>query len=855
MKREGKTDMNAIRLRTEYLNNPLGIDIEQPRLMWNCEGGVKQTAYQIVTKDWDSGKIESASMYAVYPNNLKSRERVTWSVRLWDENGEPGDWSVGFFEIGLLEPSDWHAKWITGNFPVNKKERYPVDCFRRAFACKKPIRSAWLYITACGLYEAKLNGKKAGNFCFAPGYTDYRKRVQYQTYDVTGLLREGENELTVQLADGWYRGSCGAWGRKNQYGTETKLLAQLEIEYTDGTNTAVSTDQTWQWSNDGPIRFADNQDGEIVEAFREPIYGGKAKRTEHKIVPSASNNVPVTEHERFHPVITTAPNGKKLLDFGQNIAGYVSFRVNARVGQRMVWRFGEMLDACGNLTQKNIQLSRKGRTTPLQMIDYTCGEGRNDYRTTFAVFGFQYAEVEGDIELYSEDIEAIAVYSDFAQTGTFSSSNELLNRFFDATVWSAKANHLDIPTDCPTRERHGWTGDAQIFFETAAYLFDFAAFSRKWLHDVYDWQERSGRLPHIAPDGGADFYMRSMNGCVGWSDVGILMPYRFWKLFCDERILREFYEGMAKYARFMERRCGKTMPVFGENIKLSPEGKKYLVNAGQSYGEWAEPADVCAFRWQDFAAPHPEVSTAYTAYVLAIMAEIAETLGHTSDAAEFRAYSAGCKTAYQELVSCGNYSLDTDRQAQLVRPLALKLLNGEQSDYAKERLISALEHYGWRLGTGFLSTPLILDVLTDIDVEAAYRLLENEEIPGWLSMPKNGATTIWEAWEGPNSTQGGIGSLNHYSKGAACTWLFKTMCGIRVDGENHFVIAPHPGGHFTHAEARYDSVYGEIKSGWKRENENTVYSICVPANCTAEIILPGGTCETVAAGDYIFTET
>ena len=846
--------MKAIRLRTEYLKDPMGIDVRQPRLMWNCEGGKTQTAYQIVTEYWDSGRVESDSMQAVYPKELHSRECVSWKLRLWDENGEVGEWSDSFFEMGLLDASDWQGKWITGDYTVNKKERCPVDCFRKAFTLEKPVAAARLYITACGLYEAQLGGKKIGAFCFAPGYTDYRKRVQYQTYDVTELLHEGENELTVQLADGWYRGSCGAWGRTNQYGTETKLLAQLEITYADGTEDRIVTDGSWDWSNDGPIRFADNKDGEIVEAFREPSYGGKAKLTAHKVTPTASNNVPVTEHERFHPVISTAPNGKKMLDFGQNIAGYVAFRVSARVGQRMVWRFGEMLDVDGNLSQKNIQLSNKRKTTPLQRIDYTCGEGLNEYKTRFAVFGFQYAEVETDLELRPEDVEAIAVYSDLEQTGSFESSNELLDRFFAATLWSAKGNHLDIPTDCPTRERHGWTGDAQIFFETAGYLFDFAAFSRKWLHDVFDWQEKSGRLPHITPDGGADFYMRSMNGSVGWSDVGILMPYRFWKLFGDESILREFYDGMAKYARFMEKRCGKTVPIFGENIKLSAEGKKYLVNAGQSYGEWAEPADVCAFRWQDFAAPHPEVSTAYTAYVLRLMSEIAEHLGHFEDAGEFRATSAGCKKAYQELVSGGKYDLDTDRQAQLVRPLALELLNEEQTAYAEKRLIEALEHYGWRLGTGFLSTPLILEVLTKIDVEAAYRLLENEEIPGWLSMPKAGATTIWEAWEGPNSSQGGIGSLNHYSKGAVCAWLFKTMCGIRVDGENHFTVAPRPGGHFTHAEASYNSIYGEVKSGWTCEDGKTMYSISVPTNCTAEIVLPGGMRKSVGAGDYRFCE-
>lgn len=844
--------MKAIRLKTEYLFDPLGIDTLHPRMMWNCEDGLKQTAYQILTENWDSGKVESSVMHAEYPLELSSRERVTWKIRLWDENDTAGEWSEAFFEMGLLAASDWKAKWITGNYTVNKKERYPIDCFKKTLQIKKPVASARLYATACGLYEARLDGARIGDFVLAPGYTDYRKRVQYQTYDVTELLQEGEHELTAQLGDGWYRGSCGAWGRKNQYGTETKLLMQLEVKYKDGSEEMIVTDRSWQWSNDGPIRFADNKDGEVVEAFRTPMYTGQAKETSHAVTPSASNNVPVTEHETFHPAITTAPNGRKLLDFGQNIAGYISFRLHAHLGDVMVWRFCEMLDADGNLTQKNIQLSNKKMTTPLQKIEYTCGEGQNDYKTTFAIFGFQYAEVDTNVELDPENIEAIAVYSDFERTGTVFTSNALLNQFFEATVWSAKSNHLDIPTDCPTRERHGWTGDAQIFFNTAAYLFDFAPFAKKYLNDVYDWQKKNGRLPHIAPDGGADFYMRSMNGSVGWSDVGVLMPWRFSNRYGDDRILHTFYDGMARYARFMERRCGKNMPIFAEPIKLSGNAGKYLVNTGQSYGEWAEPADVCAFRWQDFAAPHPEVSTAYTSYVLGLMAEIAKRLGKKKDAEEFRTYSEGCKMAYQELVKTKKYDLNTDRQAQLVRPLYLNLLDETQREFAKKRLIDALEHYHWRLGTGFLSTPLILYVLASYDIEAAYRLLENEEIPGWLSMPKAGATTIWEAWEGPNSSQGGIGSLNHYSKGAVCEWLFDTMCGIHVDGENHFTITPRPGGHFTHAKASYNSVYGKIESAWEKKDGTFVFTITVPSNCNAVISLPDGRTETVGAGTYQF---
>ena len=841
--------MKAIRLKTEYLQNPLGIDIQHPRLMWNCEGGLKQTAYRIVTEKWDSGKVESDSMHAEYPEDLHDRERVNWKVLLWDENNECGDWSEAYFEYGI---SSWEAKWITGNYRVNKKKRYPVDCFRREFCVKQPVKRARLYITACGLYEARLAGQKIGDFCLAPGHTDYRKRIQYQTYDITGQIHAGQNELTIQLADGWYRGSCGAWGLKNQYGTETKLLAQMELFYEDGSSDTIVSDESWQWSNDGPIRFADNKDGEIVEAFRKPGYYGRAKLTDHTVLPVCSNNVPVTEHETFHPTITTAPNGRKLLDFGQNIAGYVKFAVNARLGQTMRWQFGELLDEDGNLTLKNIQLSMRSKTTPLQKIEYTCREGRNEYKTTFAVFGFQYAEVDTEIELNPEDITAFAVYSDMEETGHFESSNTLLNRLVEATRWSAKSNSLDVPTDCPTRERHGWTGDAQIFFETASFLFDYAAFSEKYLHDVFDWQKKNGRLPQIAPYGGVDFYMNVMNGSVGWSDIGILLPYRFAKKYGDKRIYGLFYDQMKKYAEFMISRCGKN-GLFSKSLHLSGDAKKYAVNAGQSYGEWAEPAEVHPNDWKDMVAPHPEVSTAYTAYVLGLMAEIAGETGHDEDEKRFRTYSEGCRAAYQELVETPAFSLDTDRQAQQVRPLAFDLLNEKQTVFAQKRLIQALENYGWRLGTGFLSTPLILDVLEEIDVEAAYRLLENEEIPGWLSMPKNGATTIWESWEG-DKAQGGIGSLNHYSKGAVIEWLFTGMCGIHMDGENRLTIAPKPGGHFSYAKARYNSVYGMIESRWEKKEGRIIYTISVPANCDAEVHLPSGKNLTVGAGSYSFEE-
>ena len=841
--------MKATRLKTEYLINPIGISIPRPRLFWNCEGGKRQTAFQIVAADdgdtplWDSGRVESSSMQVQWGGSpVPAKTKVLWKVRLWDETGAAGDWSQASFETGL---DRWQASWIAGDYPVDKKRRYPVDCFRKSFTAAG-VKKARLYITACGLYEAKLNGSKVGEGVLTPGITDYRKRVQYQTWDVTGLLREGENELTVQLADGWYRGSCGAWGLKNQYGTQTKLLAQLEFAQADGSVRTVATDDTWDWSNDGPIRLADNQDGEVVEAARVPGYGGKAKVTAHNVVPTASNNVPVTEHEQLKPTLITTPSGKKVLDFGQNIAGYARFTVKARAGQKIFLRFGELLDETGEFTQKNIQCSNKKITTPLQQVDYTCREGENDYKTTFAIFGFQYILVETDVPFRAEDFTAIAVYSDLERTGFFESSNPLLDKFVENTVWSAKNNHADLPTDCPTRERHGWSGDAQIFCSTAGYLFNYAPMARKFERDLVDAQHKNGCFTQIAPVGGVDPYMNAMDGSAGWSDAGVFIPWEIFHRYGDRAILEENYEAMRRYAAYKAGTLGKHY-LTGLPTGIARKYRKFISNYGQSYGEWAEPADVKAFAVSDFISPHPEETTAYIVLLMERMAEIAGVLGREEDAAKYRATAQKVRTGYQALVKSKKHSLDTDRQAKLVRPLYMNLLDEEQTVYAKQRLLRALDNYCWRLGTGFLSTPLILYVLAEIDIQYAYRLLENEEIPGWLSMPKNGATTIWESWEG-KTAQGGVASLNHYSKGAVVQWLFDTMCGIRVDGENHFTIAPRPGGHFSRAKAAYDSIYGRVESGWEKTETGWTFTVTVPVNCTATIMLPDGSARQQGPG-------
>ena len=843
--------MKAIRIKTEFLTNPIGVDFQHPLITWNCDDGVKQTAYRIVASSgWDSGKVASDSMRATYPMELKSREIVNFTITLWDENDREGEPSLASFEMGLLEKSDWQARWISGNYAVNPLNRYPVDCFKKEFDTTD-IKKARIYATACGLYELTLNGKRVGDYALAPGHTDYRKRIQYQTYDVTDLLKNGKNIITAELADGWYRGSCGAWGLKNQYGIETKLLIQLEIEKNDGSRQMILTDRSWSWSNDGERIFADNQDGEKVDARLTPTYSGRAKVTSHRVTPVASNNVAIREKETFGVVnVITTPGGKRVLDFGQNIAGYVKFSFNAKAGQTIKMRFGEMFDEHGEFTQKNIQCATKKRQTPLQEITYTAKDGLNEYKTKFAIFGFQYALIEGDIDWKSEDFTAIAVYSDMEETLEFNCSHDLINKFVENTRWSAKNNHADVPTDCPTRERHGWTGDAQIFVGTASYFFDYSSFARKYLRDMCDGQRRNGVFRQITPVGGIDFYMNSMDGSAGWSDAGVLIPYRIYKKYGDIRILEENYEAMRRYAKFKIGTVGKHY-LTGLPTGLSLRDSRKISNYGQSYGEWAEPSDVCAFAISDFINPHPEETTAYLVYMLEHMAEIAELLGKVKDKELYLKKANLVREGYQKLIETDKYNYDTDRQAKLVRPLYLNLLNERQKAFAKKRLLLALENYGWRLGTGFLSTPFILYVLADMDVEYAYRLLENEQMPGWLFMPKMGANTIWESWEGTEA-QGGIGSLNHYSKGAVCEWLFGEMCGIKVAENNTYIVAPKVGGSIAHTSCEYNGIYGKVKSEWKREGDKTTYTISVPSNTTVKAILPDGE-HILTPGNHEFT--
>ena len=849
--------MKAINILTEYLKNPLGIECTKPRITWNLDEGVNQYAFSVIGKindkeDFDSGIIQSSTMHYDFLKEFNRRDRLEYVVRIYSSPLNYMDSEINFFEIGLY--SDFKGKWIKGDYKVNKNKRYPADYFHKNFESKNIVK-ARLYIAACGLYEASLNGKRIGDDYFAPGSTDYKKRIEYQTYDIKDYLKDGINDLNIILGDGWYRGSNGAKGRRNTFGTTTKLIVQIELTNDIGETSYILSDKTFDWSNDGPIRFNDLRDGEIIDLNLSPSYNSKAKETSFKANLTSINPTLPKEMERFKPTkLIVTPKGSKVLEFPQNFSGYLSFKLNAKANDKVYLRLGELLDDKGEFTQDNIQCIRKGKRTPLQEITVYLKDGVNEYKSKFFFGGFRYVLVDTNVDFKISDFTGIAIYNELRETAKFSCSNELINTFYHNSLWSLKSNSLSIPTDCPTRERMGWTGDSQVFFNSASYLTMYAAFIKKHLSDLYDRQWKSGRLAQIVPYSNEDWFMLTMNGSVGWADAGILIPYRFYLKYGDERILKEYYTRMKKYAHFMIKRCGKWGGVYSHPLHLSRKNRKYGVNKGQSYGEWAEPSDVKAFNWLDFASPHPEESTAYTSYVLDTMLKIMDILKENKDPDYelFKKYSLGTKSAYQEMVSTKRFSLDTDRQAKLVRPLYMKLLNESQEKYAKERLIKALENYNFRLGTGFLSTPFILETLVDIDKRYAYKLLLNEEMPGWLFMAKNDTTTIWEGWEGPKSEKG-ISSLNHYSKGALTEWLMSSMLGIKVSGENEFRIKPIISDEVKFAKGEYDSIYGTIKSSFEIKDNEVVIKVSIPSNTKAKLILPNKEEKELSYGNYIFT--
>ena len=844
--------MRAIRLKTEHMVNPLGLQTANPTLSWNCADGITQTAYQIIAKSknrivWDSGKVASSQMSVEYGGSAAgARERIDWSVTLWDENGEPGQPESAWFEMGLMDGS-WEAKWIDPELPHEEKTRQPASVLRKTFFTDT-TENARLYITCHGMYKARINGKPAHSFVYAPGTDDYRKRLQYQVYDVTELLKSGENEIAVTLGDGWYRGNNGVDGLYNYYGSDLALLCQLEVSG----KPVLMSDETWLASQSGPVRLNDMEKGETYDARMEAItnwHGVSVKDYGFdKLV--CSNSVPILEQERFLGRIFKTPNGETVVDFGQNLAGYTELKVYGKAGQKITLWHGETLDENGNFTQSNFDPGERNKNGGIpQRVDYICKDGLNVYKPSFSYFGFRYAKVESDVDLTDAEFTAIAVYSEMPQTGFFTCDNEDVNRLFLNSLWSMRSNFCDIPTDCPTRERAGWTGDAGAFAPTGVYLADCYPILRKWLAECRLAQGADGLVANIAPvNNSGSFISNMLQGSSGWGDASILVPWALYEAYGDKRILEENYEMMTKWLSFVEARAQKTRI---QNLR-NPY-KKYLVDEGFHFGEWLEP-DVSSMDTmkKNMMFGAPEVATAYYYKSAGLVARIADILGKTEDSRRYKGIAEGARNAYRYTCT-QNGVITSKRQAEYVRPIAFGLLNEAESQAAADQLAKMVSDNNYHLNTGFLATPFLCRVLSDYGhTDTAYRLLLQDTAPSWLYPVKHGATTIWESWDGVREDGTVHDSLNHYAYGAISGWLMGDVCGIRLT-EGKLTIAPKPSKKLGHAEAKWDSPVGTIESKWHYEQDQVVFEVAIPANVTAEVCLPDGSTFHVQSGSHVFS--
>ena len=846
--------LTAKKLRVEYKTNPLGMDEKQPRFSYELSGTSKrQTACRIVVRDeqggtvWDSGFMEtgrcSQIVYAGKP--FERFTRYTWTVQVRDENGRESapDRENAFFETGFLE-SPWQGKWISARRSTASMLP-PQRIIRRFEVTEKPVK-ARLYTSAQGLYEAYINGRNVTDDIFTPGWTNYYNRVQYQAYDVTKLIKSGMNMLADLIGDGWFCGRIARnWnGGAVTYGAHASICQELHLWYADGTKEVIASDQTFrQYSGAPSIRMSDIYMGEIYDASEDDI-GWKLPTKDSAdegaacVLDQSTQNIewqsgaPVRRIMVKKPVsIKKRPCGTFLVDFGQNLTGRERITLkNVRRGASIVIRHGEMLNADGSLYTANL------RGADAMTIYHTATVKKAVYEPTFTFYGFRYVEISGwPGELKNDQIEAVVIHSALEDTGAFECSNPLINQLFSNIIWGQRSNFLDVPTDCPQRdERMGWTGDTQVFANVATYNMNSAEFYTKWIRDLNFTQTKAGGYKSFVPDpyGYDDGFFG--NYATGWADAGIICPDVMLRKYGDLRIIAKYFDRMKRYLFLQVRAAGNSFIV-----------------SNATYGDWLNLNDDTS---------RELLSTSYLAGMAKLLAHHAELLGRKDDETELLALSEKVRDAYRKRFFKDGKLIEKSQTAAL-----LTLHFGLAPEDAYENVCKALVRsikvtHKLHLSTGFLGTPLLLKVLTQIgEIDLAYDLLQQTTYPGWLYPVTQGATTMWERWNSWNEKTGfgdiRMNSFNHYAYGAVGEWFYETICGIQPltdtlehAGFRHFRLAPAFGRSLTEANAVYHSPYGLIASGWKRSGRVIRWHFEVPCGSTAEIVLPGAEKALKAAG-------
>ena len=857
-------------LRVEHLDTAFGIGDRQPRLSWLLPEGVpRQRAHRIRTEGgadtgWVAGDRSVLVPWPFAP--LTSGEQVTWQVQVRTERGE-SDWSPPCtLEAGLLDPGNWTARWVhPAEDEVAAPGRRPAYELRGTLALPRPVVRARLYATAHGLYEFFLGGRRVGDLELTPGYTEYGSRVQVQVYDVTDLLVPGTNELTALLSDGWFRGQVGVMRATEQWGVRTAFLAQLHVDLDDGTTVRTGTDASWH-SRPSRVTAADLIEGQAEDHRTD-------ERPWRPVVPAElgfdtlvwSPAPPVRRVQELRPVrVTRLDDDRQVVDLGQNINGWVRMTGLGPAGTELTLTHGEWLAPDGDVTVEHLRPAMAFLPHPLSagQVDRVLSAGDDDvFEPRHTTHGFQYARVERHPDdLTPEDVTGVVVHSDLRRRGWFSCSDERVDRLHEAAVWSFRGNACDIPTDCPTRERHGWTGDWQLYVPTASFLYDVAGLSTKWLRDLAAGQWENGVIGNMAPmprAEGRDGPIASWNGSAGWGDAVVLVPWETYRATGDERVLAELWPAMVRWLDHVERTAAEGRHVDRVARSAKPAAHEHrLWDTGFHWGEWLVPDDDLSDMPGYLARDKADVATAFFAHSTSLMARIADVLGRSGDAARYERLSEEVRAAWRAEFIDADGAVRPDTQANLVRALTFRLVPDELRQRTADRLVELIRLAGTHLGTGFLATPDLLPVLADTGhADVAYELLLQDRPPSWLAMLDRGATTVWERWEGVDAEGIPHESLNHYSKGAVISFLHRYTAGIRLDDPAYrsFTVQPVPGGGLTAASAVHDSPYGRIESAWHIGDGTFSLEVTVPSGTTASVVLPDGSHREVGAGVWTGT--
>jgi len=838
------------RFACEHMTQGCVTDSARPAFSFAVESdrnGAELASARLSINGWETeSPSQIAQLYGGEP--LKPFTRYCARLSVSDDQGAQ-DKAELTFETGRMD-TPWQARWITdGAYRFTQKAVSPLPMtFRKNFSEGKQIERARIYATAMGIYELELNGTKVGDEYLAPGFTSYKTRLQYQTYDITAQLQQS-NTLIAYVAGGWAVGSF-IYSRNNRvYADRQALLLEIRIDYTDGTSRVIGTDPTWEVTMNGPFRMADIYDGETYDAtlsLNDADWHAAAEeklRVRPRIM--ASSGMPVRAQEVMRPLSCTPSKDGLIYDFGQNFAGVISLEIQGSAGQTITVKHAEILNPDGSLNTAFLRTAKACAT-------YICREGRQSYSPRLTYMGFRYVCISG-IEQENVDVSARALYSDIKRTGDFSCSNEMLNQLQSNIIWSAKSNFVDIPTDCPQRdERMGWTGDIALFSPVACAGFDMRRFLEKWMDDLAAEQLPTGGIPNVIPRHGFGFPTTMPVIAVDfWGDACILVPWAEYRARGDVRMLEKYYDTMKKYVDA----CAFWARLFSFGTK------RYIWHTFSMlhFGDWVAPDVPQMSQWQKRSK---WTATASLCHTSGLLSKVASILGKEEDARKYGELSRRTADAYCKVFTDGQGKLKEEFQTAYVLPLHFDMFPAEQKQAAADNLVRLVEKSDYCIGTGFPGTPFILFALADNGhVDTAYRMLMNTKCPSWLYQVKVGATTIWERWDGLDENGvcpiGDDGtdkmiSYNHYAAGAVGDFFLRRIAGLEATeaGYRSFRVKPVPGGGLTSAKAHIETPYGTAASEWSIEEDAFVLKVRVPVGAECEAVLPDGTSAVLGSGEH-----